>query len=108
MAPGVRVAQGYDFADFGFISTQSGVVAIDAGTAEHRVHTALAAAGLHAEDVSHLILTHAHFDHAGGIGALVGPGTRVIAQVGFPSELRRQHANVVPFRYFTGAGAGPV
>lgn len=106
VAPGVRVAQGYDFADFGFVSTRSGVVAIDAGTAEHRVHTALAAAGLRAEDVSHVILTHAHFDHAGGIGALAGPGTRVIAQAGFPSELRRQHANVVPFRYFTGAGAG--
>jgi glyoxylase-like metal-dependent hydrolase (beta-lactamase superfamily II) len=105
-APGVRVAQGYDFADFGFISTGSGVVAIDAGTAERRVRTALTAAGLHAGDVSHVILTHAHFDHAGGIGALTGPGTQVIAQAGFPSELQRQHANRVPFRYFTGSGAG--
>ena len=105
-APGVRVAQGYDFADFAFVSTGSGVVAIDAGTAERRVHAALAAAGLHAGDTSHVILTHAHFDHAGGIGALTGPGTQVIAQAGFPSELRRQHANRVPFRYFTGTGAG--
>ena len=105
-APGVRVAQGYDFADFGFVSTGSGVVAIDAGTAEQRVRTALTAAGLHAGDVSHVILTHAHFDHAGGIGALTGPGTQVIAQAGFPSELRRQHANRLPFRYFTGSGAG--
>ena len=106
VAPGVRVAQGYDFADLGFVSTGSGVVAIDAGTAERRVRAALAAAGLHAGDVSHVILTHAHFDHAGGIGALAGPGTQVIAQAGFPSELQRQHANVVPFRYFTGSGAG--
>ncbi len=53
-----------------------------------------------------MILTHAHFDHAGGIGALAGPGTRVIAQAGFPAELQRQHANVIPFRYFTGTGAG--
>ena len=106
VAPGVRVAQGYDFCDFGFVSTEGGVVAIDAGTAERRVHAALTAAGLHADDVSHVILTHAHFDHAGGIGALSGPGTRVIAQAGFPSELQRQHANVVPFRYFTGSGAG--
>ena len=106
VAPGVRVAQGYDFADFGFVSTGSGVVAIDAGTAERRVRAALAAAGLHADDVSHVILTHAHFDHAGGIGALAGPGTQVIAQAGFPSELHRQHAHVFPFRYFTGSGAG--
>jgi glyoxylase-like metal-dependent hydrolase (beta-lactamase superfamily II) len=106
VAPGIQVAQGYDFGDFGFVSTESGVVAIDAGTAVHRVRTALAAAGLHAGDVSHVILTHAHFDHAGGISALTGPGTQVIAQAGFPAELRRQHANAVPFHYFTGAGAG--
>jgi glyoxylase-like metal-dependent hydrolase (beta-lactamase superfamily II) len=106
VAPGVRVAQGYDFADLGFVSTESGVVAIDAGTAERRAHAALTAAGLHADDVSHVILTHAHFDHAGGIRALTGPGTQVIAQAGFPSELRRQHANRLPFRYFTGSGAG--
>jgi glyoxylase-like metal-dependent hydrolase (beta-lactamase superfamily II) len=106
VAPGVRVAQGYDFADLGFVSTESGVVAIDAGTAERRAHAALTAADLHADDVSHVILTHAHFDHAGGIRALTGPGTQVIAQAGFPSELRRQHANRLPFRYFTGSGAG--
>jgi glyoxylase-like metal-dependent hydrolase (beta-lactamase superfamily II) len=106
LAPGVRVAQGYDFADFAFVNTGSGVVAIDAGTAEHRVRTALADADLDAQDVSHLILTHAHFDHAGGIGALAGPGTRVVAQAGFPSGLQQQHSNVFPFRYFTGSGAG--
>ena len=106
MGPGVREAQGYDFADLGFVKAGSGVVAIDAGTAERRVRTALAAAGLHAGDVSHVILTHAHYDHAGGIGALTGPGTQVIAQAGFPSELRRQHENRLPFRYFLGRGAG--
>lgn len=106
VTPGVRVAQGYDFGDFGFVSTDHGVVAIDAGTAAHRVHTALADAGLRPGDVSHVILTHAHFDHAGGISALTGQRTQVITQAGFPSELRRQHANLLPFRYFTGAGAG--
>ncbi len=106
IAPGVRVAQGYDFADFAFVSTERGVIAIDAGTAEYRVRAALADAGLRAEDISSVILTHAHFDHAGGIGALAGPGTHVIAQAGFPAELQRQHANVVPFGYFLGTGAG--
>jgi glyoxylase-like metal-dependent hydrolase (beta-lactamase superfamily II) len=106
VAPGIRVAQGYDFADFAFVGTDGGVIAIDAGTAEHRVRGALADAGLDADDVSHVILTHAHFDHAGGIGALAGRGGQVIAQAGFPSELREQHRNVFPFRYFTGTGAG--
>ena len=105
-APGIKVAQGYDFADFAFLATGDGVVAIDAGTAPHRVTAALADAGLQASDVTHVIVTHAHFDHAGGIAALLGPGTKVIAQAGFPAELDRQHANVVPYRYFTGQGAG--
>jgi len=37
----VHVAQGYDFADFSFITTSDGVIAIDAGTSEHRVNNAL-------------------------------------------------------------------
>jgi len=105
LSPGVTVAQGYDFGDFAFVRTASGVVAIDAGTAEPRVRAALAAASLRPGDITHVILTHSHFDHAGGIGALAGPETRVIAQAGFPSELRHQHANPIPFRYFTGARA---
>jgi glyoxylase-like metal-dependent hydrolase (beta-lactamase superfamily II) len=105
-APGIRVAQGYDFGDFAFLTTKDGVVAIDAGSAEHRVRTALADAGLKAGDISHVILTHSHFDHAGGAGALLRPGTTVIAQAGFPAELQQQHGNVFPFRYFTGSGAG--
>ncbi|MGH3302670.1 MAG: MBL fold metallo-hydrolase [Streptosporangiaceae bacterium] len=106
VAPGVQVAHGYDFADFAFVSTAEGVVAIDAGTAEGRVRAALADAGIDAGDVTHVMLTHAHFDHAGGIRALAGPATRVIAQAGFASELERQLGNVFPFRYFTGNGAG--
>lgn len=106
VAPGVRVAHGYDFGDFAFVSTALGVVAIDAGTAEHRVRAALADAGIDPGDVTHVILTHAHFDHAGGIGALVGPATRLIAQAGFAAELQRQRQHVFPFRYFTGNGAG--
>ena len=106
VAPGVRVAHGYDFADFAFVHTADGVVAIDAGSAEYRVRAALADAGINASDISHVMLTHAHFDHAGGIGALVGPASRVIAQAGFASELQRQRQNIFPFRYFTGNGAG--
>jgi glyoxylase-like metal-dependent hydrolase (beta-lactamase superfamily II) len=106
VASGVQVAHGYDFGDLAFVRTADGVVAIDAGTAEHRVRAALAAAGIDARDVSHVVLTHSHFDHVGGIGALVGPDTQVIAQAGFTAELERQREHVFPFRYFTGDGAG--
>ena len=81
-------------------------MAIDAGTAGQRVRAALSDAGLEAGRIGHVILTHSHFDHAGGIGALLQPGVRVIAQAAFPAELQRQHANTLPFRYFIRHGAG--
>src|SRR5215467_10244531 len=41
VAPGVHVAQGFDFGDIGFISTDEGIVAIDAGTTEETARAAL-------------------------------------------------------------------
>jgi len=106
-APDVDVAQSYDFGDFAFIQTSAGVVAIDAGTSPDRVLAAMADLGLkdHAP-VSHLILTHAHFDHIGGTMAVRGPDTQVIASAGFPAEAERQRHWSVP-RYLTGTGASP-
>jgi len=106
--PGIQIAQGYDFADLAFITTSDGVVAIDAGTTQDRVKAALADLDPPADGaISHLILTHAHWDHVGGTGALRGPGTRVIAQAGFPAGLDREQGDRPRFRYFTGA-AGSV
>ena len=102
--PGIQVAQGYDFSDLAFITTSDGVVAIDAGTTQDRVKAALGDLDPPADGaISHLILTHAHWDHIGGAGALRGPGTRVIAQAGFPAGLDRQQGDRPRFRYFTGA-----
>ena len=102
--PGIQVAQGYDFSDLAFITTSDGVVAIDAGTTQDRVKAALRALDPPADGaISHLILTHAHWDHIGGAGALAEPGTRVIAQAGFPAGLDRQQGDRPRFRYFTGA-----
>ena len=86
--PGIQVAQGYDFADLAFITTSGGTVAIDAGTTQDRARAALGdldppGGGA----ISHLILTHAHWDHIGGAAALRGPGTRVIAQAGARTEI---------------------
>src|SRR6202044_1357993 len=108
--PGIQVVQGYDFSDLAFITTSDGVVAIDAGTTEDRVKAALSDLDLRADHaISHLILTHAHWDHIGGAGALRGPGTRVIAQAGFPAGLEREQGNRPRFRYFTGdAGDVPL
>src|SRR5258706_453742 len=104
----MHVAQSYDFGDFAFIKTSAGVVAIDAGTSPDRVLAAMADLGLkdHAP-VSHLILTHAHFDHTGGTAAVRGPDTQVIASAGFPAEAERLRHWNPPFRYLIGTGASP-
>jgi glyoxylase-like metal-dependent hydrolase (beta-lactamase superfamily II) len=106
-APEVHVAQSYDMGDFAFIKTNVGVVAIDAGTSPDRVLAAMADLGLEDQaPVSHLILTHAHFDHIGGIAALRGPDTQVIAAAGFPAELEQQRHTSFPAS-LTGSAARP-
>src|SRR6266498_5416774 len=106
--PGIQVAQGYDFCDLAFITTSDGTIAIDAGTTQDRVKAALGDLDPAADGaISHLILTHAHWDHIGGTGALREPGTRVSAQAGFPAGLEREQRDRPPFRYFAGA-AGDV
>jgi glyoxylase-like metal-dependent hydrolase (beta-lactamase superfamily II) len=93
--PGIQVAQGYDFSDLAFITASDGVVAIDAGTTQDRARAALGGLDPPAGGaISHLILTHAHWDHIGGAGALRGPGTRVIAQAGFPAGLDREQGKL--------------
>jgi glyoxylase-like metal-dependent hydrolase (beta-lactamase superfamily II) len=108
LAPGVHVAQGFDFGDIGFVSTDEGIVAIDAGTTEDTVRLALQALRrVTSRPITHVILTHAHWDHIGGLGALLESSPRVIAQAAFAEELGIVNGTGVPFRYFFGAaGSG--
>ncbi|WP_030452338.1 MBL fold metallo-hydrolase [Herbidospora cretacea] len=102
-APGVHVAQGYDFADFGFVVTGEGVVAVDAGSDPR--HVAAALRDLRAVTdlpITHVILTHAHFDHVGGLDAFTG--AQIIVQARFPEELRSQAASPPPFPYLLPHG----
>jgi glyoxylase-like metal-dependent hydrolase (beta-lactamase superfamily II) len=109
LAPGVLVAQGYDFADFAFVSTGAGLVAIDAGTTPGNVRAALAALReVTDQPITHVILTHAHWDHIGGLEALAGQGTEVIAQARFPEELALVHATAAPNSDFFGADVTPL
>ncbi|GLX96953.1 MBL fold metallo-hydrolase [Herbidospora sp. NBRC 101105] len=104
-APGVHVAQGYDFADFGFVVTGEGVVAIDAGSDPGHVKAALRdLRAVTDRPITHVILTHAHFDHIGGLDALLGEGGQVIAQEAFAAELALQAASPPPFPYLLPDG----
>ena len=109
VARGVYVAQGYDFADISFVETGDGIVAIDAGTT-----TGSAAAAVEAlrkrtsEPIRHVIVTHAHWDHIGGLAALQAPGVEVIAHARFADELAVDNSAEVPFHFFFGTKArGP-
>jgi len=108
LARGVHVAQGFDFGDIGFVSTDGGVVAIDAGTTAETARAALQAfRAVTPRPITHVILTHAHWDHIGGLSALLESNPQVIAQAEFASELRIVNGTGVPFRYFFGAaGSG--
>jgi len=108
LAPGVHVAQGFDFADVSFVSTDEGVVAIDAGTTEETARAALQALRrVTSRPITHVILTHAHWDHIGGLGALLDSNPQVIAQAAFADEQRIVNRSGVRFQYFFGtAGSG--
>jgi len=104
LAPGVHVAQGFDFGDIGFVSTDEGIVAIDAGTTEETARSALQALRrVTSRPITHVLLTHAHWDHIGGLSALLDSNPQVIAQAAFPDELRIVNGTGVPFKYFFGS-----
>src|SRR4029453_14359880 len=87
-----------------FVSTDEGIVAIDAGTTEDTARAALQALRrVTSRPITHVILTHAHWDHVGGLEALLESNPRVIAQAAFADELRIVNTTEVPFKYFFGA-----
>jgi len=85
------------------IQGKRGAAVVETGTARTvpRLLAAIAEAGLAPEDVSHVIVTHVHLDHAGGAGALLTrlPRAKLVAH-----PLGARHL-VDPSRLVAGASA---
>jgi glyoxylase-like metal-dependent hydrolase (beta-lactamase superfamily II) len=60
--------------------------------ARPRTRPCATARGISELPVTHVILTHAHFDHIGGLDAFTTDGATVIAQANFPGDLRNQNS----------------
>ncbi|MDQ2741576.1 MAG: MBL fold metallo-hydrolase [Chloroflexota bacterium] len=100
---GVYVAQGYDFADLAFVVTADGIVAIDSSTTDAHAQAALDdLRRLTDATITHIILTHAHWDHIGGLSAIKAPGTQLIARSNFADELRIINETGAPLGAFFG------
>jgi glyoxylase-like metal-dependent hydrolase (beta-lactamase superfamily II) len=94
LAPDVHVAQGFDFADIAAVETGEGIVLVDTTTSRAHLRAALAELRTRTTaPITHVILTHAHTDHIGGLDEVRTPGVEVIAQAHFAEELRLQHAS---------------
>ncbi|MFN2546721.1 MAG: MBL fold metallo-hydrolase [Myxococcales bacterium] len=105
-AKGVYVARGYDFADIAFVATSEGLVAIDAGTTPATAAPALAAVRARVDlPIRKVIVTHAHWDHIGGLSSFATPGVEVIARSDYRNELARVSSTGVPFHFFFGESA---
>jgi glyoxylase-like metal-dependent hydrolase (beta-lactamase superfamily II) len=103
LAPNVLVAQGFDFGDFAFVLTSDRIVAIDAGTSPTHARAALQELRKVSDlPITDVIVTHSHWDHIGGLSALLDSGTRVVAQADFADELGIVNESGVAFRTFFG------
>ncbi len=100
------VIQGFDFANIIAWETSEGVVLIDSGTTLPSATRAKAALRTVTQQPIHtIIVTHAHWDHVGGISVFKEPTTRIIASALFEQELQVINRAPLPFKYFFGKHA---
>ena len=84
------------------IPTGDGLILIDATypTTADMVLDSIRRAGFDPAEIKYIVLTHAHFDHFGGIGRIkqVAPDARVVSSAADWDEIERQQATANPDR----------
>ena len=79
---------GYDFANVYVYETSTGLVIVDAGTMPSTgSELKKAIRSISTAPINALIVTHAHWDHIGGIKEIIEPNTQIIARGDFTHEL---------------------
>lgn len=97
------IIQGFDFANLIAWETSEGVVLVDTGTTIPTATRAKAALRTVTQKPIHtIIVTHAHWDHVGGLSVFMEPATRIISSSLFEQELQVVNGTPLAFKYFFG------
>ncbi|MEN0066457.1 MAG: MBL fold metallo-hydrolase [Myxococcota bacterium] len=104
LGSGIYQVESHDFGDIGFIETDEGFVAIDAGTFPENAAAALEAVQGFADAPVHtVVLTHGHWDHIGGVSAFTDAGATVVTQADFEASVEAiSRFEPPPFSWFFG------
>jgi glyoxylase-like metal-dependent hydrolase (beta-lactamase superfamily II) len=83
--PGAAYARAF------LVETERTLVAVDAGFMPQHAALLIQRAEALGKPISHVVLTHAHVDHYGGLSQLVAAGARPVATAGVRDHLVEQH-----------------
>lgn len=95
IAPNVYQARGTG--NTNMVATSEGNVIIDTGTSRHSERHRELLGAVSDGPIRYVVVSHAHNDHAGGVGTWTDEGTEVVAHARFP-EAQRYLNDLMPYQ----------